>query len=88
MAGSKQIFFALRLFCGMVGFARAQLSNGEQRGELLYAPHCRARHHYEVHWRRQKLATDWGSLLTQVRRWQASVGLGWSEEEIAESYFI
>jgi mono/diheme cytochrome c family protein len=80
----KHSFFALCLFGGMGNFAYAQFNNAELRGELLYATHCSACHTYEVHWRKQKLATDWSSLVTQVRRWQASVGLGWSDEEISD----
>ena len=51
---------------------------------MLYATHCNACHIAEIHWREQKLATGWRSLKAQVRRWQASIGLGWSEEEITD----
>lgn len=82
MAGLRLYLSAFFLLFGME--AHAQLNCGELRGELLYTTHCNACHTYEVHWRKQKLATDWSSLVTQVRRWQASVGLNWSDEEISD----
>lgn len=80
----KQMALALCLFCSMCGLACAQVKNDASRGELLYATHCSACHTTEIHWRKQKLATDWGSLMAQVRRWQTSIGLVWSNEEITD----
>lgn len=54
------------------------------RGQMLYETHCIACHTAQVHWRDNKLATDWGSLKAQVRRWQASNGQGWNEADIVE----
>jgi len=84
MTGSKQLVFALCLFWGMHTLAYAQPKPGESRGELLYETHCNACHTSKIHWREQKLATDWNSLKVQVRRWQDIIGLGWSEEEITD----
>jgi hypothetical protein len=56
----------------------------ETRGALLYSTHMRCVPHIKVHWREQRLATDMDSLKFQVRRWQASIGLGWTEDEIAD----
>ena len=84
MALLKQMALALCLFCSMCGLACAQVKNDASRGELLYATHCSACHTTEIHWRKQKLATDWGSLVAQVRRWQTSIGLVWSNEEITD----
>lgn len=81
---SKQLVFALCLFCGMHTAAHAQPKHGESRGELLYETHCNACHTLKIHWREQKLVTDWNSLKVQVRRWQASSGLNWGEEEITD----
>jgi mono/diheme cytochrome c family protein len=53
------------------------------RGELLYSTHCIACHTEQVHWRDQRLATDWDSLARQVRRWQENARLNWSEEDVA-----
>lgn len=84
MTGPKWLVFALCLFGGMHASSYAQPEHGESRGELLYATHCSACHTSKIHWREQKLAIDWNSLKVQVRRWQASIGLGWSEEEIMD----
>lgn len=54
------------------------------RGEQLYTTHCVYCHTSQVHWREKKIAKDWASLITQVRRWQSNAGLGWSEDEILE----
>ncbi|MDR3451795.1 MAG: cytochrome c [Rhodoferax sp.] len=57
-------------------------ARAQSRGELLYATHCIACHTTQVHWRDQRLATDWNSLQAQVVRWQAAGSLNWSEEDI------
>ena len=54
---------------------------GDSRGELLYSTYCIGCHTTEVHWREKKLATDWGSLRYQVRRWQENVAPGLAEED-------
>jgi mono/diheme cytochrome c family protein len=84
MIRSKQLAFALCLFCGMHTLAHAQLNNTGPRGELLYATHCSACHASEIHWRKQRLVTDWNSLIAQVRKWQASIGQIWSDDEIVD----
>ncbi len=84
MTKSNKLVFALCLFWGGHASAHDQLKNSESRGGLLYSIHCNACHTSEVHWREQKLATNWSSLKAQVRRWQNSIGLVWSEEEITE----
>jgi mono/diheme cytochrome c family protein len=74
-------------YAGMIAVATAALaqpSPSASRGELLYNTHCIACHTTEVHWREQKLATDWASLVHQVRRWAGNTGLAWSDEEIAD----
>jgi mono/diheme cytochrome c family protein len=83
MKPMKLVFF-LCLLWGVQTQALAQEPHRETRGELLYSTHCNACHTSKIHWREHKLATDWDSLEAQVRRWQASIGLGWSEEEIAD----
>jgi len=64
--------------------AQSPAELARSRGELLYATHCIACHTTEVHWREKRLATDWASLLQQVRRWAANAGLGWSDAEVDE----
>ncbi len=52
------------------------------RGEQLYEAKCGGCHNQQVHWRANKLATDWSKLKIQVRRWQDNSNLGWSEDDI------
>lgn len=52
------------------------------RGQLLYGTHCIECHSTQMHWRDQRLARDWGSLVVQVRRFQGIAGLDWSAEDI------
>lgn len=52
-------------------------------GALLYSTHCVACHTAQVHWRDAKRVTNWTALLAEVRRWQDSIGLGWSDDDIA-----
>lgn len=64
--------------------ARADLmaDAASAQGELLYSTHCVACHTREMHWRDRKIANDWGTLVSEVRRWQRNGGLGWSEEDV------
>lgn len=52
------------------------------RGQLLYETHCIACHGLQMHWRAQRLVTDWPQLLAQVRRWQGTAQLQWSDADI------
>jgi mono/diheme cytochrome c family protein len=73
------------LLVGLTGApAAAQTAATPSRGELLYDTHCKACHREQVHWRDKTLATDWQTLREQVRHWQASALLGWSEADIVE----
>ena len=69
------------LFSAVALVAPAQ---AELRGELLYATHCIACHTTQVHWRDQRIATDWTRLNAEVRRWQGTAARNWSEAEIVE----
>lgn len=62
--------------------SEAQTTTPPARGQLLYENHCSACHDQQVHWRQNTLARDWISLRAQVRRWQATAKLGWSDDEI------
>ena len=64
--------------------ANAQTAISPTRGQLLYATHCIACHSTQMHWRDQRQAKDWDSLRDQVRRWQASESLQWSDADISE----
>jgi hypothetical protein len=70
----------LALACGLA----AAPARAETRGELLYTTHCIACHTERMHWREQRLATDWSSLKALVRRWQGVAQLGWSDDDIVE----
>jgi mono/diheme cytochrome c family protein len=59
-------------------------ASAQSRGEMLYSLHCIACHTTQMHWRDNKLATDWNSLKLQVRRWQGVAGQQWSDAEIAD----
>ncbi|MDO8718486.1 MAG: cytochrome C [Polaromonas sp.] len=74
------------LLAALASLAQAQaLPTGDAaRGELLYATHCMACHSDQVHWRDDKLVTDWRSLQAEVDRWQTLSGLGWNPQDIAD----
>lgn len=57
----------------------------QSRGEMLYTTYCQTCHTTQVHWRASKLATDWSSLEAQVRRWQGTGRLGWSDDDIRDT---
>lgn len=59
------------------------LKTGEPTGELLYSTYCIGCHTTQVHWRDQRLATDWTSLKFQVRRWQQNIEPGLDESDVA-----
>ena len=71
----------LAMLCTM---ARAQDPPAPTRGQLLYTTHCIACHSTQMHWREKHEVTDWASLKAQVRRWQATASLQWSEADIEE----
>ena len=74
----------LALLLPLAGNAGAQARVEPTRGELLYTTHCVACHNARVHWREQRLATDWKSLRAQVRRWQGIQKLRWSDADVDE----
>lgn len=89
MSRIYRLIFTLFLLLGVHTLAYASEKQSEARAELLYATHCTACHTSQVHWREQKLVSDWSSLVTQVRRWQSISGLNWSESEIADvAYYL
>jgi mono/diheme cytochrome c family protein len=68
----------------LVAAAFAQSARAQSRGELLYTTHCIACHTTQMHWRDNRLAKDWNGLAAQVRRWQGTALLNWSEPDILE----
>lgn len=80
----KQSIFMICLSFATNVLVLAEARPNEARGGLLYSTHCSACHNSTIHWREQKLATDWKSLKGQVKLWQGYANLHWSEEEIID----
>lgn len=84
MARLFRFLIILCVLSGMQAVAYAEVKHNEARGQLLYETHCNVCHTSQIHWREQKLVTDWDSLVAQVRRWQYIGGLSWSEDEVSD----
>ena len=76
-----RVVTAIALILAATLVAGQSSGGGGSRGELLYSTYCIGCHTTEMHWREKKLATDWGSLRHQVRRWQQNVAPGLAEED-------
>ena len=79
--------WALAALIGSIGFGHIGAAFAQSKIEptgaaLMYEAYCTACHDAQVHWREHKLAADWPSLVAQVRRWQGTTGLQWSEQDI------
>jgi mono/diheme cytochrome c family protein len=72
------------LLSGSLAFSEPNHETAASPGEQLYSTHCVYCHTSQVHWRDKKIAKNWTSLITQVRRWQSNAGLGWTDDEILE----
>lgn len=72
------------LLAGLAPQAPGWAQSDPSRGGLLYDTHCIACHRVQVHWRDQRLVTDWASLVEQVRHWQARALLEWSDADVLE----
>ena len=79
---TSTIILMIVLSTGMQAAASAELGKNESRGAMLYGTHCNTCHTSEIHWRDKRLVKDWRSLEYQVRRWQGTAGLEWSDDEI------
>ncbi len=80
----KSLLFMLFLLLGNLADADNQKMRDATRGELLYSTHCIACHSTQMHWRDKKLAADWATLQSEVRRWQKLSGLGWDDNDVAQ----
>jgi mono/diheme cytochrome c family protein len=69
---------AIVMLLGSAGAA----AQSAPRGQMLYDNHCIACHNQQVHWREQRLVTNWESLKHWVRHWQREGRLDWSDDEI------
>jgi len=74
----------LALWLPVAAAAQSNAPAPASRGQLLYDTHCIACHNEQVHWRERKLATDWPSLVNEVRRWQVAGQLQWSEADVEQ----
>ncbi len=83
MNTNRWLALALALL-GAVGPSIALAQAAPSRGQLLYDTHCIACHDARLHWRDNKLASDWVTLRALVRQWQGSVQLQWSDGDIDE----
>lgn len=64
------------------GHAAEQTQTDHTRGKLLYSLHCIACHNEQVHWLANKKASDWPSLIAQVKLWQNISNLKWREKDV------
>lgn len=83
----KDRLLVLALCSLLAGSAQARterVASDLGRGQMLYSQHCVACHTEQVHWREQRLATDWRTLKGQVRRWAINTGLQWEESDVNE----
>lgn len=80
----KLFSMPILLFCLLVNSADAtELPiRDHSRAELLYSTHCGTCHNEQIHWRGNKKAINWTSLKFEVKRWQDSLSLNWSNEDI------
>ena len=52
------------------------------RGELLYEGQCTKCHDKSVHNRESRRAKTYADIVAQVRRWSATIGSGFSDEDV------
>jgi cytochrome c2 len=78
----QTLLASLLMVFGSISFAQSLNRRDATRGELLYRTHCIACHSTEVHWRTKKLVTGPANLQSEVRRWQLSSGLQWSDSDV------
>lgn len=79
----KSLLALLLAFIGQFAVAEDPPGPDADRGELLYSTHCLACHSARIHWREKRLATDWPSLLAEVRHWEDFDRLGWTDDDVA-----
>lgn len=65
-----------------MALAAATSAQAESRGYLLHTMHCMACHTTQMHWRDQRVVTNWPRLKAEVRQWQGTAALDWSEADI------
>lgn len=73
-----------KLACGLVALlaAPAPLAADAERGRALYELRCTTCHSESVHGRQKRVANGFDEVRAWVARWNESLVLGWSSEEI------
>ncbi|MGQ2979580.1 MAG: cytochrome C [Polaromonas sp.] len=84
MMRRQWLVVALMVLVSLAAPGMAQTKAAAPRGELLYSTHCIGCHNAQLHWRDQKAANNWDSLMAEVDRWQKNAGLGWRDEDVTE----
>lgn len=72
----------LALSLNGAAYAGEPTVDDNSRGKLLYSLHCATCHNEQKHWRVNKKASDWPSLVSQVKLWQNVSNLKWDKTDI------
>jgi hypothetical protein len=81
LAGTLAALTAGMAWCALAA-DRLPGAPGPDRGEALYELRCLSCHATSVHGREKRVARDFGEIRTWVERWNATLRLDWSSEEI------
>jgi hypothetical protein len=85
-AGLKRWFACLAIgvtACAMLGSPKAAEAQKADPGALRYETYCTGCHGSVVHLRERRART-FDEIVREVARWQSSLGLKWTSEEINE----
>ncbi len=74
--------FISLVLVGMLSAVPLTSKADETDGKLLYETYCISCHTTQVHWRQNRLATDWITLKGQIDRWQTTIGQSWNRQQI------
>jgi hypothetical protein len=69
--------------CAALSLPAAVHAQSTDRGEILYETYCTGCHGSAVHLRERRAKT-FDEITQQVARWQANLGLKWTDPEIAD----
>jgi mono/diheme cytochrome c family protein len=74
----KSALALVLLLCALASARGAEV----ERGRVLYEARCGRCHGTSVHVREARKAASFEGVRTQVVRWNAELGVGWSDDEI------
>ena len=77
-------FPAAALFAATLAFLAPAAAADAERGRILYESRCAGCHSTSVHGREKRVAADFESVRTWVRRWGANLGLAWTDDEVTD----